>query len=122
MSRLARVGMAAVLGIIVAGGVGGCLVEHNEREIRTGHWVPENTFDEIEAGKATSAWVAATLGQPSEKNRIDDHSEIWKWTYIQKKSNDGYVFLIFKGSDTIETPGAVFVEFKDGVVVRKWRN
>ena len=89
---------------------------------RTGHRVPENTFDQIEPGKTTAAWVAATLGQPAEKNRIDEQSEIWKWKHSQTKSSSGYVFLLFTGSDTTETPGAAFVEFKNGGVVRKWRN
>ena len=122
MRGLVRIGMAAVLGFLILGGAGGCLVEHNLHETRSGHWVPENTFDQIEPGKTSSAWVTATLGQPSEKSRIDEHSEIWKWTYSKTKTANGYVFLIFKGSDTTETPGVAFVEFKDGVVVRKWRN
>lgn len=122
MRGLIRGGVVAVLGILIIGGVGGCLIGHNGTETRTGRWVPENTFDQIEPGKTSVAWVSAALGQPSEKNRIDEHSEIWKWTYSKTKSANGYVFLIFIGSDTTETPGAAFVEFKDDVVVRKWRN
>ena len=38
------------------------------------------------------------------------------------KEENGYVFLIFAGSNKTETPGAAFIEMKDGMVVRKWRN
>jgi hypothetical protein len=122
MRKLARIGLAAVLGMTLAGGVGGCLVSHHQNETRTGRWVPENTFNEIKPGETSAAWVRATLGEPSEKNRIDDHSEIWKWSYSQVTSKDGYVFLIFAGSNRTETPGAAYIEVKDGIVVRKWRS
>jgi outer membrane protein assembly factor BamE (lipoprotein component of BamABCDE complex) len=122
MCKLARIGFAALLAAATVGGIGGCLIAHNQNETRTGRWVPEATFDQIKPGETTAAWVRATLGEPSEKNRIDDHSEIWKWSYSQVKSKEGFVFLIFAGSDKTETPGAAFVEIKDGTVVRKWRS
>lgn len=122
MRRLARFGLVAVLAAMVAGGTGGCLIAHHETDTRSGRWVPESTFDQIEPGKTKAAWVRATLGEPSEKTRVDDESEIWKWAYNEVKSKDGYVFLIFAGSTKTETPGAAYVEVKAGVVVRKWRS
>lgn len=67
------------------------------------------------------AWVQATLGEPDHKSTADDGTEIWKWSYTETRSSSGHIFLLFGGNSRRETNGHAFVEFKDGVVINKWR-
>src|SRR5439155_462721 len=87
----------------------------------TGNYVPPNTFDRIEPGKTTAAWVKATLGEPSSKDKLDNDGEVWKYSYTEKKESSGAIFLIFGGSDKKEEQRVAYVEIKDGVVKNKWR-
>jgi outer membrane protein assembly factor BamE (lipoprotein component of BamABCDE complex) len=100
----------------------GCLISSNSKQSTTGNYVPENTFDQIEPGKTTAGWVKATLGEPSSKTKVEGStSEIWKWSYTEKKESGGAVFLIFGGHSEDQTTHAAYVELQDGVVVKKWR-
>ena len=65
--------------------------------------------------------MQATLGDPSERSKLDDGTEIWKWNYTEHKSSSGHIFLLFDGSSTKETNQSAIIELKDGVVVKKWR-
>src|SRR5689334_16208223 len=111
--RFAAAIVAAGLFIFIGAG---CLVSSNTQQSRSGSYVPENTFDQIKTGKTTQAWVKAVLGEPSSKNTADD-TEIWKWSYTERKESSGAIFLIFGGHDEKEQSHAAYVEFKDGVVV-----
>jgi outer membrane protein assembly factor BamE (lipoprotein component of BamABCDE complex) len=109
----------AMLLLLIGAGTG-CLVSADSSQTRSGSFVPENTFDQIKTGQTTVAWVKAVLGEPSSKNTADN-TEIWKWSYTERKESSGAIFLIFGGHDEKEQTHAAYVEFKDGVVVNKWR-
>jgi hypothetical protein len=100
--------------------LGGCLVAGNSETKRTGTDVPESTFSQIQPGKTTVGWVQATLGEPTTKSKVDDH-EVWKYSYTVRTDNSGAIFLIFGGHSTDEKTHNAFVEFKDGLVINKWR-
>jgi outer membrane protein assembly factor BamE (lipoprotein component of BamABCDE complex) len=99
----------------------GCLVSHSSNEKVTGNFIPQNTFDRIEPGKTTAAWVQATLGEPSSKDKVDGDTEVWKYSYSEQKESSGAIFLIFGGSDKKEQQHIAYVEMKNGVVTNKWR-
>lgn len=99
----------------------GCLVMSNKEDKITGNYVASSTFDQIAPGKTTAAWVKSTLGEPTEKSSLDGGAEVWKYKYTERKESQGAIFLIFGGQNVKERPGTAFVEFKDGVVVNKWR-
>jgi outer membrane protein assembly factor BamE (lipoprotein component of BamABCDE complex) len=102
--------------------IGGCLVTSNSKVSRSGNYVPEATFDRIEPGKTTAAWVKATLGDPSCRTKVDgSDSEIWKWSYKEVKKGSGTIFVIFAGASEDEKTRSAFIEVKDGVVTKKWR-
>ncbi len=86
----------------------------------TGTDVAPATFDQIQPGTTTAAWVRATLGEPTTRSR-EGRDEVWTYAYTEKVDSSGYVFLIFGGSNTTETTRKAFVEFQDGIAVRKWR-
>lgn len=99
----------------------GCLISSSSDEKVKGNYVPQSTFDRIEPGKTTGAWVKATLGEPSSKEKADSGSEVWKYSYTEEKNSSGAIFLIFGGSSSKEQQRAAYVELKDGVVTNKWR-
>jgi outer membrane protein assembly factor BamE (lipoprotein component of BamABCDE complex) len=100
----------------------GCLVTSSNRERVEGNYIGETTLAQVEPGKTTAAWVASVLGTPDEKIKVGQgESEIWKYSYTEHKDSSGAIFLIFGGSNTKQRKHATFVEFKDGVVVNKWR-
>ncbi len=101
--------------------LGGCLVSSNSTSSRSGTYVSDSAWRRIEPGETSAAWLAATLGEPSDKKTLDDGTEVWKYQYTEHKQNNGHVFLLFEGSSNKEKTAAAIVELKDGVVVRKWR-
>jgi hypothetical protein len=110
------------LAVIALAATGGCLFGNSSTVHRTGTDVPESTFEQVQPGSTTAAWVRATLGEPTSKS-LDQasHDEVWAYAYTERVDSSGYVFLIFGGSNTTETTRRAFIEFKDGLVVRKWR-
>lgn len=110
----------SIAAIFLLAGLAGCLIGSNSSETRTGIDVSDSTFEQIEPGKTMAAWVKATLGEPTSKDKTED-SEVWKYSYTERKDSSGAVFLIFGSHDSTETTHTAFIEFKDGVVVKKWR-
>src|SRR5215213_106284 len=112
MKHIYRLALASSL--LLSGG--GCLVSSTSHQKVSGNFVSPNTFEQIEPGKTSAAWVKATLGEPSTKQAADGGVEVWKYSYTERKDSSGAVFLIFGGSNREEKQRAVFVEMKDGVV------
>ena len=102
-------------------GLAGCLVSSDSHTSQSGKYVSDRTWRQIDEGETSAAWVEATLGEPSERKRIDDGTEIWRWNYTEHKSSSGHIFLLFDGSSSKERQSAAIIELKDGVVVKKWR-
>ncbi|HEY2585172.1 MAG TPA: outer membrane protein assembly factor BamE [Tepidisphaeraceae bacterium] len=111
--------LSAALLLPLAGG--GCLVTSNSSQKRSGNYVADTTFDQIKPGETTEGWVQATLGKPTSTSRLDDGTEIWKYTYTERHEGSGSVFLIFGGSSADEKTHTAFVEIKDGFVRKAWR-
>src|SRR5690242_17068379 len=96
--------VVSLLSLLLGGG--GCLVASDNSHKRTGNYVPESTFSQIEPGKTSAGWVKATLGEPDSKDKVESTgSEIWKYSYTEKQESSGAVFLLFAGHDTKETNG-----------------
>ena len=111
----------AATALFLLGGASGCLVAHSSNQHVTGNYVPPSTFDRIEPGKTSAAWVKATLGEPSSKETAGVNTEVWKYSYTEQKESSGAIFLIFGGSDKKEQQRVAYVEIKDGMVTNKWR-
>jgi hypothetical protein len=111
--------LASLLAAFLAA-VGGCLVSSDTSQTHAGINVPESTFAQIQPGKTTVGWVQATLGEPTQKTTADGDI-VWKYTYTERTDSSGALFLIFGGHSSTESTKNAFVEFKDGVVVNKWR-
>ena len=112
----------AVLALAAALFSGGCLVNSHSRTSYSGRYVGPETMAQIEPGTTRQDFVLATLGEPTSKNRLDDGSEIWRWEYRRKRSSSGSVFLLLDTDNHTEHDGAAYVQFRDGVVERSWRD
>ena len=111
----------AIVGLSVAmAAAPGCLVTGQSNTTYTGTNVAQSTLSQIKPGSTTIGWVHATLGEPSSKTK-DGDDEVWKYTYTEQTNVSGSVFLIFGGSTSNEKVNTVFIEFKDGIVINKWR-
>jgi outer membrane protein assembly factor BamE (lipoprotein component of BamABCDE complex) len=106
--------------LLVTWASSGCLVSSSSQSKVSGNFVPPETFDQIEPGKTTAAWVKATLGEPSARDTADG-TEVWKYKYTEEKDSSGAIFLIFAGNDKKERQHVAYVEIKEGVVTKKWR-
>ena len=120
--RRARILVTLSLFALVIATTAGCLVHSENRRSVSGHYVSSAAFSEIKPGETTGEWVKATLGEPTNTSKLGDGSEIWKWTYTETKDGEGQIFLLFSGTDHTTTHANAFVEVKDGVVTRKWRD
>jgi outer membrane protein assembly factor BamE (lipoprotein component of BamABCDE complex) len=106
------------LGLAIAPG---CLVTNQSNTTHSGTDVAQGTFDQVKTGSTTIGWVHATLGEPSNKTISDGNDEVWKYIYTEHTDSSGSVFLLFGGASTSEKTKTVFIEFKDGIVINKWR-
>jgi hypothetical protein len=113
---------AAAVGLALATlAMGGCLIGSRKVETGTGKEVSAATMSRIEPGVTTRQWVEATLGEPTSKAKLDDGTEVWKWSYSRVEASSGTVLFIFGGSSTKTRAGSAYVEMRDGVVTRAWR-
>jgi outer membrane protein assembly factor BamE (lipoprotein component of BamABCDE complex) len=113
--------VVAVAGLTVGlAATPGCLFSAHSDTTYTGTNVSQSTFAQIKPGSTTIGWVHATLGEPNSKTK-DGDDEVWKYTYTEHTDSSGAVFLIFGGSSSSEKTNTVFIEFKNGVVINKWR-
>jgi len=118
---LACVVAGVTLSLGLSLGLGGCLITSHDHTDYSGRRVDFSTFSQIEPGKTTKPWVEAALGQPSSTTKLDDGSELMKWEYTERRTSGGSVFLIFSGDSTNETRHAAYVQVRDGVVSKAWR-
>jgi outer membrane protein assembly factor BamE (lipoprotein component of BamABCDE complex) len=100
--------------------VPGCLISGSSNTTHTGTNVAPSTFQQIKVGSTTIGWIHAMLGEPTSKTN-DGGDEVWKYTYTEHTDTSGAVFLVFGGSSSSEKTNTVFIEFKNGTVINKWR-
>lgn len=98
-----------------------CVINTNTRVESSGRQVSQETLAQITPGR-TSEFVLALLGEPSTRSKIDANSDIWKWEYSEKRVKEGGLLFVFSNSETTVQKGAVYVELKDGLVARTWRD
>ncbi len=104
------------------GVLSGCLVRVNSSSEYSGNYVPPTTLSKVEPGKTTQEWIQATMGEPNTKTTLKDGTEIWRFEYERTRSSSGSVFLLLDSDSRSRVRGATFVELKDGIVQKVWRD
>lgn len=124
MSKWALFGGRAFGACVVvgaAGVAGGCLIHADSSTVVEGSYIGPETIAQIEPG-AKEEFVVATMGTPTTTTTLSDNSVIWKWTWRRRTQSDGKVFLLLSTESESEREGAAYVQMKDGVVTRAWRD
>ncbi len=101
----------------------GCISSGSVSEFE-GPSIGDRTLSQIEPGETTQTWVLAVLGEPTERATIDDPEgtvKVWKWVRRKIVTTKGSAFVVSSRSKSEEVR-TVYVEFKDGVVTRAWRD
>ena len=119
--RLAARSLVLLAGMALPMSLAGCLISSDTSEHRSGNYVADTTFSQIKPGQTTAAWVTATLGAPNKVTRVDADTELWDYSYTERKESSGAVFLIFGGHGVNETTAHAYVQLKNGIVTNAWR-
>ncbi len=98
------------------------IIESDKHTSFTGNYVPADALSQIKVGESTPSYVEAVLGEPTSRTDLEDGSAIWRWDYTETRSSDGSLFLVFDGESSTTKKRSTYVEFRDGVVARKWRS
>jgi outer membrane protein assembly factor BamE (lipoprotein component of BamABCDE complex) len=115
--------LIALCAAAVAMALPACSVIESENHVRyTGNYVPADSLSQIKLGESTPEYTAAILGEPTSKSDLDDGTSIWRWDYTVRKEGEGSLLLVFDGESSSEKKQSTFVQFKDGVAVKKWRS
>lgn len=105
---------------LLALALGACIIHVDSKVQRTGRTVGEETLRQIEPGR-DSSFVLALLGEPTRRVPVDG-GELWKWESTESRTKEGGLIFVFSSEHTDTTTSAVWVELRDGKVVRHWRD
>jgi outer membrane protein assembly factor BamE (lipoprotein component of BamABCDE complex) len=125
IAKFPRIFRVAILPLFLAApllALSGCLVANSSTERRTGDYISNNTWSQIEPGKTSKEWVRSVVGEPTTTTRLTDGTEIWKYSYSIHSDKSNGVFLIYGSDEKTIIDGNAFVEFKDNVVSKNWRD
>ncbi len=98
-----------------------CLINSDRNVEQRGQFVGPETLSKIEPGRGKD-FVLALLGEPSSRSKLEDGSEIWRWSYSEVTSSETGVIFVLGSKSSREKQGVVFVEFEDGLATRAWRD
>lgn len=122
MGRLNVQMIASTAALLAVGFVmSGCLIRSSTRTFHSGSFISPQTMSQIQPG-SNEDFVLATLGPPTSKTDLSDGTSLWRWTWRQTSSSDGRVFLLLNTDSHSERQASAFVQMRDGVVVKSWRD
>lgn len=100
----------------------GCLVVSGNSTYETGTAITQSTLQRIEVGQTTEQWILATLGQPSDRIKIEGQPDmqILKYQHTIHESSGGTVLFLFAGHEDKTRKSVVFIEITDGIVSDYW--
>ncbi len=113
---------AAVALTLVAAALPGCLISSENHVSYTGDYVPSDKLGQITIGESTPAFTTAILGEPTSKTDLEDGTSIWRWDYVERRSGEGAVLLVFAGENSSEVARSTYVQFENGVASKKWQS
>lgn len=99
----------------------GCVIGSSSHTDVSGNYIGNETLAQIQPGK-DQAYVLALVGDPSDKTVLTNGTEIWKWRYTEQKKSSGSVIFLLSAESNTNDVKTTYVEFKDGVVVKAWRD
>ncbi len=87
-----------------------------------GTYISDELLEQVEVSKTTSDWILAVFGKADAESPLKDGTEIWRWTYrpVEQQASMVELWTKTEKEPKLATRG-VFIQFRDGVVVRKWK-
>lgn len=123
MPRHALAVLIPAIALAAAASLTGCAIISSDNHVSyTGNYVASDTFSRVKIGESTPAFVEATLGEPTNKADLEDGTSIWRWDYVVRRSGEGSLLLVFDGESSSEKKHSSYVQFENGVAVKKWRS
>jgi len=98
-----------------------CLIGSSSHTKVTGRDFGPDTLAQVQPGR-TKSYVLAILGDPTDKIAVEDGTDIWKWRFTESRDSSGSVIFLVASDSQTETRHTTYVEFKDGVVLKAWRD
>ena len=98
----------------------GCLIVRDTTVETSGKEVPREVREQIVEGETTTEWLLDVLGEPSDRKRVDERSEILSYESVTIKEKESGVFLLWAGEKTVKKTEIARFELEDGVLVRHW--
>ena len=113
---------ALFLSLALLAPLSSCVVIRSDTDSEIeGKYVGTTTLEQITPGK-DQQYVMALLGEPTHRTSLDDGTEIWRWSYSEKKRSSGHVLLLIDTDSSRESQHSAYVEFSGGQVVKAWRD
>lgn len=116
MKRIIRLGII----ISMCFATSGCLYRNYTTTEETGKKISDSTLQQLDPGKTTREFVLSTLGSPSSRDKQENGTEIFKYTYTKKIDEKIRVFLLFASNKAETTIQIVCLEFKNDLLTRFW--
>ena len=120
-SNRTKIVLAAAL-LTVPMTMSGCLVSSARANKISGAYVQPSAVSQVRIDETTQGEVEEILGQPSHRHENDDGTATWTWNWTETKGESGTVFLVFAGSSKKSVSESVHIQFRDGIVIKKWRD
>jgi hypothetical protein len=118
--QMVRHALAVLAGVGFLSAASGCLIVRGSSVDESGTRITSPTLNQIITGETTEAWLVATVGEPTRRSAVDDHTSILRYDHTVTTQKGGTVFLLFAGGDQKEVRTSTIFEVTDGVVTRYW--
>ena len=121
LSHRLRVGSAVAALMCVVLLTTGCLVMYDRNVKTSGAAVVKASLESVREGATTRDDIIAAFGTPTQCLKLEDGREVLTYVHTRCESIDwGILFILGWESDTERIIRYNF-EFKDGLLVRSWR-
>lgn len=122
MQELRVLSVMVLMGLPLSAALPACTIVRSDSHVsHTGNVVPPDAYSGVSRGDS-EAYVEATLGGPTSRTELDEGRSIWRWDSTIRRRGSGSVLLLFHSHNSSEKRQSVYVQFKDGVVEKKWKS
>jgi hypothetical protein len=111
-------GLVLGTGLLLSSGC--AIIDAHSETTTSGTIVSDESLARVQPGSTTTAWLLATLGEPSSREQVDGSTEILKYSSQQLVEVDSELLFIFDTSTRKEVHRTVFFECVDGMLSRHW--
>ncbi|MDZ4753947.1 MAG: hypothetical protein SGJ11_05565 [Phycisphaerae bacterium] len=90
----------------------------------TGTYVSEKLLERVRLNSTRADWLVAVFGEPDVQAKLDDGTEIWRWSYLPLEQQGAIVDVFSTGGKDEPTvkQSVTVIQLRDGVVIDKWRD